>query len=287
MAVLVSSLDSSVNMVAPAGDGGFFESRYVRRCDDYFIAYLSSHSGCSQACRFCHLTQTRQTTFSEASVPELQRQLSGVLDVHRRSEVRPSRMNVNFMARGEPLLSKSLISGFKAFSGWAMREAEGLDVMFNISSIFPKGHLARDPAATFAGAPVTLFWSLYSLDPKFRKRWLPKAEAPEKVADTLAGWQEAGGAVVLHWALIEGENDADRTFSEIAEFVRARGLKARLNLVRYNPHSARTGAEAPDDRYDAALRRVGAAMRVPGSRTVPRVGFDVKASCGMFVEGVA
>ena len=140
-----------------------------------------------------------------------------------------------------------------------------------------------DLAAVFGGWPVTMFWSLYSLDPKFRKRWLPKAEAPPVIAARLRDWQEAGGDLVLHWALIEGENDANETFSAIARFVRKERLRARLNLVRYNPHSDRVGREAGEDRYEAALETIGAEMRVPGSRTVPRVGFDVKASCGMFV----
>lgn len=276
-----------MNWTRPVEDGGLFECRYVRRDDDYFIAYLSSHSGCRQACRFCHLTQTGQTTFQAARLHDLTDQLRVVLR-HYDREARPAqRVNVNFMARGEPLSSHELHENFQIFGNVLRSEAvsRNLDPMINISTIFPKDAADVDLAETFKGQPVTLFWSLYSLDERFRRRWLPKAQKPEIAMERLLRWQAAtGGRVVLHWALIEGENDADETFSSIADFVAASGLDARFNLVRYNPHSARTGAEAPDDRYEAALDRIGSAMKVPGSRIVPRVGFDVNASCGMFVS---
>jgi adenine C2-methylase RlmN of 23S rRNA A2503 and tRNA A37 len=131
---------------------------------------------------------------------------------------------------------------------------------------------------------VVLYWSLYSLDPAFRRRWLPRAQDPHRAMKRLLDWQNrAGGRVVLHWALIAGENDQDETFGRISDFVRNSGLEAKLNLVRYNPHSARTGTEAGEDRYAAALETIGAGLAVPGSKVVSRVGFDVKASCGMFM----
>src|SRR5437588_13051932 len=54
-----SGLDASVNWDRPA-DVGRIEARYVRRCPDYFVVYLSSQTGCAQRCRMCHLTATGQ-----------------------------------------------------------------------------------------------------------------------------------------------------------------------------------------------------------------------------------
>jgi len=42
----------------------------VRRRDDYFVAYLSSQTGCDKACRFCQLTQSGQTLGRGASIAE-------------------------------------------------------------------------------------------------------------------------------------------------------------------------------------------------------------------------
>lgn len=281
-----SRVDASVNWTRPTPDGGMHECRYVRRSPDYFIAYLSSHSGCRHACRFCHLTQTGQTMFAQASVVQLQGQLDQVLAHYDRGQPRAMRLNVNFMARGEPLSNRALMADFDRFARFAKRQsdARGLELKINVSTIMPEDAGDLDLFSSFRDAPVVLYWSLYSLDPSFRRRWLPRAQDPQRAMDRLLDWQRrAGGRVVLHWALIEGENDQDETFGEISDFVRASGLEAKLNLVRYNPFSARTGAEAGEDRYAAALKRIGGGLSVPGSKVVSRVGFDVKASCGMFM----
>lgn len=281
-----SEEDASVNWTRPTPDGGMLECRYVRRVPEYFIAYVSAHSGCRHACRFCHLTQTGQTTFRETPISELEEQLSMVFDHYDRLNAPARRANINFMARGEPLSSRALLDGFGELAGIARRMAEirGIDHRLNLSTIFPQDCAELDLAATFGEAPVRIYWSLYSLDPAFRRRWLPRAQDPEIVMARLLEWQSrAAGEVVLHWAMIEGENDSDESLQEIANFVRKNGLRAKLNLVRYNPHSAKTGRESQEARYEAALRILGPVMTEPGSKVVSRVGFDVKASCGMFM----
>lgn len=282
-----SDLDRSVNFIADYGSG-FLEARYVRRTDDYFICYVSSHSGCKLACRFCHLTRTRQTSFDEADKDSLIAQIRRVLDYHADNETASPKMNVNFMARGEPLLNKAVTEELadihEVVMPWA--ESHGIsEIVYNPSSIFPLGTEELDLADAFGGLPVTPFWSLYSLDDRFRKRWLPKSIEPELALAKLLDFQSATGReVVLHWALISGENDKDEDFEKIAGFIEKSGLEARLNMVRYNPADEGTGVEADEDRYQAALNIIGEVMKRPGSRVVPRVGFDVKASCGMFVN---
>jgi len=105
---LISSIDSSVNFVEEALTG-FLESRYVRKCDDYFICYLSSQSGCNRGCRFCHLTTTKHTKFEDALPVDFLTQASKVLK-HYHNEKKPAKyMHYNFMARGEVLNNKYML----------------------------------------------------------------------------------------------------------------------------------------------------------------------------------
>ena len=137
--VLRSAMDRSVNFVRPAPDGGMFEARFVARSDDYAIAYLSSHSGCRLACRFCHLTQTGQTMFAPASHWDLIGQLMRVLQHMDEREIRPPRLHVNFMARGEPLANPHITASFEIFAARATEETRrrGMGVRFNLSTVFP------------------------------------------------------------------------------------------------------------------------------------------------------
>lgn len=290
VAVLTSEIDQSVNFVRNNGQ----ESRFVRRVDDYFIAYLSSHNGCDKACRFCHLTQTKQTQMVPATAADFEQQLRFVTDHYKvtleRGAKPARRINLNWMARGEPL-DNPLLQGseWRNTSNYLVTRLMnnglgGLEVKFNISTIFPKGLLnSKLPGKT--DERTVIYYSLYSMRPEFRKRWLPKAQDPKIALDALAQWQyDTDQSVVLHWAFIEGENDSEEDAYQVIKAVQDSGLMAKMNVVRYNPFSPAQGKE-PDERVIIArFNQLKASMWSQGSRIVPRVGLDVKASCGMFVN---
>lgn len=285
MQILTSEQDLSVNFVRPGGQ----EARYVRRTDDYFIVYLSSHNGCNKACRFCHLTQTGQTDFDVSSVAEMLDQACDVLDHYRTAvasgDQKPAqKIHFNWMARGEPLASPVIAEEWPAIVARLTQMAEEVgivDLRFNLSSIMPTDTMAE---LVFKGVQPVIYYSLYSMNPAFRKRWLPKALPPEDALARLARWQQrTSGELVLHWAFIEGENDGQAQCADILDAVERHGLRTRFNLVRYNPFSAGQGREPPEPMLQARLAQMESRMLEKGSRMVPRVGFDVKASCGMFV----
>ena len=140
---LVSEEDSSINYVVPSSDGGYFESRFVQRSNDYFIIYLSSHSGCNQACRFCHLTQTKQTNMVQATFDDYLLQVQTALDHWTKNKailVNPEKIHVNFMARGEPLLNETVVNNWDDLSAnisnLIVSATGNHNVHFKISTIF-------------------------------------------------------------------------------------------------------------------------------------------------------
>lgn len=284
---LKSEQDASVNFVKPMPDGGMLEARFVRREESYFIVYVSSHTGCKHACRFCHLTQTGQTSFTPATSDELIEQAEQVFAYYEEFEPKASHVNINFMARGDAMSSPVIAQEFDKFATYVRDRAEGLGVTyrFNISTIFPTDSVDVDLVEAFGDWPVFFYWSLYSLEPKFRRRWLPRAQSPIEVVERLREYQEATGReVIYHWAFIQDENDDVAQVRDLCAWIEDAGLYARFNLVRYNPHSGKCGVESDGARLSLVFDLLSSVMGVQGSRIVPRVGFDVAASCGMFVE---
>ena len=280
-----SQQDASVNWDRPA-DVGRLEARYVRRCSDYFVVYLSSQTGCAQGCRMCHLTATGQTRLRDATVAEMIEQARTVLD-HYRRETAPARfVHFNFMARGEPLASRVLLADADGLLGELSRLAValGLRPRHLISTIYPKELGDRHLEDIFVTQHPDLHYSIYSMSDRFRRRWLPKALPAEAALDRLTSWQRSTQKIVtLHHAYIAGENDAEGDVHAICDALEERGLLVHVNIVRYNPHDpARHGVEPPEEMIErnAAIYR----SRLPNARVsvIARVGYDVAASCGMF-----
>lgn len=288
--ILKSSQDTSVNFIKETPDNGLWEARFVQREPHYFITYLSSHSGCNKACRFCHLTATKQTMMTPASLNTYLEQADSVFSYYREKiqngEQTEKIVNFNFMARGEPLANPTVLyESSKLFDKLSLRAEEfSLNPQFLISSIIPED-FHGDLRSIFADERATLYYSLYSTDEKFRKRWLPKSMDVYKSLDMIADFQaQTNRPIVLHWAFIEGHNDNEEQLNKTMEEVSKRGIKAKFNLVRYNPHSDRYGVEPEESRIIQLFDTVKSYLPESNSRIVPRVGFDVKASCGMFVS---
>lgn len=265
---------------------GYFEARYVRRTQKYFALYLSSQSGCAQACRMCHLTATKQVRFVNASQLDFERQADAVFDWYDKRCPKAEAVHFNFMARGEALDNNLLLThsqkilmslGEKAVS-------RGLVPRFLFSTIMPKSVAGLALAKTFPLISPEFYYSLYSTREEFRKKWLPKAMPVPDALQALREYQEDKKVVIkLHWAFIKGENDSEEDVHAICEAVRAARLHANFALVQYNPYSPVQGEESPVEvveRNKALIEKLMPASRV---KFIRRVGFDVKASCGMFV----
>ena len=136
----------------------------------------------------------------------------------------------------------------------------------------------------FAVHHPEIHYSVYSVSERFRRKWLPKAVPAGEALDRLASWQRSTQKIVtLHHAYIAGENDAEGDVHAICDAVEERRLLVHVNVVRYNPFDpGRHGVEPPDEGVErnAGIYRT----RLPHARVgvIPRVGFDVAASCGMF-----
>lgn len=277
--------DASVNWDKPV-DVGRIETRYVRRADDYVVVYLSSQTGCQQACRMCHLTATGQTRLRDVTHEEFLQQADTVLDFYRREAPKARSVHFNFMARGEPLANPLLLSGADALLDALGQRATALSLRprFLVSSILPRslGDLALEDI--FVRHHPEIYYSIYSVNEAFRRRWLPKALPAFEALDRLASWQRHTYKIFkIHYAFIAGENDSEADVHAVCDAIERRRLFVHVNVVRYNPLDSRHGAEPPEE----ILERNAAifASRLPHARVkiIPRVGFDVAASCGMFV----
>lgn len=285
---LISKLDRSVNFTEEAL-AGFLESRYVRKVEDYFICYLSSQSGCNRGCKFCWLTATKQTKFEDALPVDFLSQASKVLK-HYNREIHPAKyMHYNFMARGEILNNQYILKDADTILFNLGKLATSFDpnlgVKFNVSTIMPKD-LNKTLRDIFKVIHPTIYYSFYSANSDFRKKWLPNAMDVDKAFSLLKEYQDySKKKIKIHHCFIKGENDSVEDVHLMIDKIQEFKLDYEFNLVRYNPYSEVQGEESPDEVIQRNLDIISRLLPGDGKvQMIPRVGPDVYASCGQFVQ---
>ena len=281
--VMNSNIDQSVNFVEEQLVG-FLESRFVRKCDEYFICYLSSQTGCNRGCQFCHLTATGQTKYSDSTYYDFLSQATQVFQ-HYQNQLPAKYVHYNFMARGEVLANNIFLKEADRIL-WALGElamSQGLSAKFNVSTIMPMT-LKQSLVDTFRVIQPTIYYSLYSVRDEFRKQWMPAAMCVDEAFYLLKDYQDhSKKAVKIHYAFIKGANDSLEDVEGVCRYVDRHKLHVEFNLVRYNPASPAQGCESDEGTIQRNIEFLR--KNLDGKvQIIPRVGPDVFASCGMFVS---
>lgn len=293
-----SLIDESINFTKRT-DGGMWEARYVRRTEEKASIYLSSQDGCNQSCRMCHLTATGQTSSNNATIDDYVEQFSVAIS-HLTRKNWPKHFNINLMARGEPLLNSNLIDNYKGFySSLKHRlelEAQNRGVSYssfrvNISTIMPNSLQASDfnqLCESVRATDTQFYYSVYSNNEDFRKRWLPHAMPIDRAMS--AFWynlehKNRGRELVVHWPFIAGQNDDQYWVTYLCNQLKSYGVYLRVNIVRFNSPDDKKHQETNE--YDIQnLFRIICKL-LPNNenhKIIDRVGLDVAASCGTFLE---
>jgi len=282
--------DGSVNFVMRGDFPGQLEARFVPRTklnNPYYVIYVSSQTGCKQGCAFCHLTRLNQTTLVDVPRELLLEQVRQVVRYAKQERTEDYKtVHLSFMSRGEALDSQ-LLSDDAILELELFLRDQGYRPRTMISTIMPKSFEGKSLIGRFVVSQPQIYYSLYSLNRAFRKKWLPAAMEPGKALGLLRDYQAYSGKIVkLHWAFIAGENDNFTALKDIANAVRTYELKVDVNIVRYNPFSSEYGQEVTEDRLNDLVFTLKALMpeqtRVD---VIARADTEVsKAACGMFVQ---
>jgi len=232
---------------------------------------LSSQAGCAVDCRFCFtalLGLKRNLSAGEI--------LGQVLAVAKARAISPgSRLNLVFMGMGEPLLNLAQV--MKAVRILADPRGFGIPlrrITISTSGIIPgMREMARHPARP------KLAVSLNASSEQQRTELMPinrKYPLRELLGACRAYPLRPRERLTFEYVLLDGFNDTDADATRLAGLVR--GMRAKINLIPYNP-----GSELPY--RPSPLKRVLAFQQLLTERAIPAFirisrGQDIGAACG-------
>ena len=262
--------DGSVRYLLGLDDGKSIETVFMP--DEKRVTLcLSSQVGCAVACRFCFtalLGLERNLTAAE-----IVGQVLALVD--RQGSPRKARLNIVFMGMGEPLLN--LAEVMKAVR--ILTDPDGFGITLRRVTISTVGivpgilELGRDPTRP------KLAISLNASNDEQRAALMPiskKYNLSEIMracrAYPLRPWER----LTFEYVILEGMNDSDMDALCVSRLLR--GLRAKVNLIPYNPGPELPFRPSPFERV-LAFQQILTERGIPAFIRISR-GQDIRAACG-------
>jgi 23S rRNA (adenine2503-C2)-methyltransferase len=264
----LQAADGTTKLLLRLDDGAEIET-VVMPQGDRLTQCLSSQVGCPLGCAFCRTGQLglRRNLLADEIIDQWHA---------ARRDLPPGReiTNLVFMGMGEPLLNREAVAEaigfFTAPEGAALAAAR---ITVSTAGIVPgiawlAEALPRVKLAVSLNAPEDALRT--SLMPVNRKHPLKDLVA------ALRRYPTGRHPVTIEYVLLGGVNDARGMAEKLARLLR--GLKCRVNLIPFNPHSG-LPYPAPTEKAVLAFQKE---LRAEGYTAIIRKsqGAEIGAACG-------
>jgi 23S rRNA (adenine2503-C2)-methyltransferase len=220
------SEDGTRKLLFETHDGRLIESVLIPE-RDHFTLCISSQAGCAMGCRFC-LT-ARQGLTRNLSASEIVEQ---VIQCRRGMDAPDRLTNIVFMGMGEPLANYQAL--VRAVGN--LTADDGLNFSHRRVTLSTCG-LVPEIKRLGEDVTVNLAVSLNAADDKTRSLLMP-VNRNYPLNALLRACRDFPlpnrRMITFEYILIDGVNDRDRDAEALCG--RLSGLKAKINLIRLNPH---------------------------------------------------
>lgn len=238
---------------------------------------LSSQIGCKVGCAFCFTAKggfVRNLSAGEIIYP--------VVALKRAQNLAPEkRVNIVFMGMGEPLDNfDNTLEAIKILS-----ELDGLSISTKRQTISTSGIAPKIEKLGQLNLGVQLAISLHAVDDSLRTQLVPmnKAYNIKSVLDAIRRFPiDTRKRVMFEYIVIKGINDDQKSADTLVKLLN--GIKAKVNLIYFNPHEG-TPFQRPLEgdmiSFQERLIKKGLLCTIRESK-----GVDISAACGQLREKI-
>jgi 23S rRNA (adenine2503-C2)-methyltransferase len=264
-----TSRDGTRKFLWDLEDGERIESVLIPERGHYTLC-ISSQVGCAQQCRFCHTGRIGlRRNLNAAEIVNQVRTVKG----HLAGDPIPL-TNVVLMGMGEPLANfKNTLRALQI-----LLDPIGLQMSYRHVTLSTAGLI---PEMKILGehSPVGLAVSLNAADDATRSLLMP-VNRRYPLRDLIEACRSyplaARQRITFEYILLEGINDSLRSAKDLADLLQ--GVKAKINLIPFNPHE-RSEFQPPTEQrllaFQEALIRRHYTVIIRRSK-----GSDISAACG-------
>ena len=264
-----TSRDGTRKFLWALEDGERIESVLIPERGHYTLC-VSSQVGCAQQCRFCHTGRIGlRRNLSAAEIVNQVRTVKG----HLASD--PIQLtNVVLMGMGEPLANfKNTLRALQILLDPLGLQMSYRHVTLSTAGLIPEMKILGEQS------PVGLAVSLNAADDATRSLLMP-VNRRYPLRDLIEACRSyplaARQRITFEYILLEGINDSLRSAKDLADLLK--GVKAKINLIPFNPHEGSEFQPPTEQRllaFQETLISRHYTVMIRRSK-----GSDISAACG-------